>query len=263
VLVNLVDNAIKFTEQGEVLVRVSPVASLAGEMGVRISVVDGGLGIPAEKLALIFQQFTQADSSTTRKYGGTGLGLAICRQLVSLMGGTIAVESEVGRGSTFTVSLALPAAPPEDTAASPTRDTAPSRAAVAPTEPTRILLAEDNPVNQLVAKRMLALLGCEVELAESGDAVLELLGRGDFDLILMDCMMPQMDGYEATAEVRRREAGGRHIPIIAMTANAMEGDRERCLAAGMDDYVSKPVSRSALAAALGRWLPQGPSAQAS
>ncbi len=255
VLVNLVDNAIKFTEQGEVVVRVSSAAGNGGEPGLRIAVVDNGLGIPEEKRALIFQQFTQADSSTTRKHGGTGLGLAICRQLVSLMGGSIDVASEVGRGSTFTVCLALPAAPTEDSPPSPAKDSSALKAPE-PRAGSRVLLAEDNPVNQLVARRMLALLGCEVELAENGQAVLELLECGEFDLILMDCMMPRMDGYEATAEVRRRQTASQRTPIVAMTANAMEGDRERCLAAGMDDYISKPVSRDALAAALGRWVPK-------
>jgi signal transduction histidine kinase/CheY-like chemotaxis protein len=250
VLVNLVDNAIKFTEHGEVVVRVSP-SEIDG--GLRIAVVDNGLGIAESKRALIFQQFTQADSSTTRKHGGTGLGLAICRQLVSLMGGTVDVDSEVGRGSTFTVSLVLPPAPPEDVSSSPGKTTAPASAVALEGERTRILLAEDNPVNQLVARRMLALLGCDVEVAETGKAALELLDSGTYDLILMDCMMPEMDGYETTAEVRRRKAPGLHMPIIAMTANAMEGDRERCLAAGMDDYVSKPVSRGALQAVLERW----------
>jgi two-component system, sensor histidine kinase len=253
VLVNLVDNAIRFTAHGEVIVRISPAEA---DGGLRIAVVDSGLGIPDSKRALIFQQFTQADSSTTRKHGGTGLGLAICRQLVSLMGGTVDVDSEVGRGSTFTVLLVLPPAPPEDKPASPVKDTALPNAVAEGGAQIRILLAEDNPVNQLVAKRMLALLGHHVEVAETGKAVLKLLDSGAYDLILMDCMMPEMDGYEATAEVRRREAEGRHTPIIAMTANAMEGDRERCLAAGMDDYLSKPVSRDALKAALERWRPR-------
>jgi CheY-like chemotaxis protein len=162
----------------------------------------------------------------------------------------------VGRGSTFTVSLVLPPAPPEDKSSSPVRDTAPPSAVAQDGARSRVLLAEDNPVNQLVAKRMLALLGCDVDVAETGKAVLRLLDSGTYDLILMDCMMPEMDGYEATAEIRRREVAGRHIPIIAMTANAMEGDRERCLTAGMDDYVSKPISRDSLKAALDRWRPR-------
>ncbi len=252
ILINLTDNAIRFTEQGEVVLTVAQGPNDDG--GIRLSVTDTGLGIPEEKRALIFQQFTQADSSTTRKHGGTGLGLAICRQLVSLMGGSIDVQSEVGRGSTFTVLLPLPAAPAEDKQVSPAKDTPTPAVPIHIAVRSRIILAEDNPVNQLVAKRMLALMGFQVEVAESGEAVLRLLGSGPFDLILMDCMMPQMDGYEATREIRRREAGASRIPIIAMTANAMEGDRERCLAAGMDDYVSKPVSRSALSSALATWL---------
>jgi signal transduction histidine kinase/CheY-like chemotaxis protein len=252
ILINLVDNAIKFTEHGEVVLAVAEGPN--GDGGVRLAVSDTGLGIPEEKRALIFQQFTQADSSTTRKHGGTGLGLAICRQLVSLMGGTIDVQSQVGRGSTFTVLLPLPAAPAEDKPASPAKDTPTAAVPIHVAVRSRIILAEDNPVNQLVARRMLALMGFQVEVAESGEAVLRLLESGHFDLILMDCMMPQMDGYEATREIRRRETGDSRIPIIAMTANAMEGDRERCLAAGMDDYVSKPVSRNALSSALATWL---------
>ena len=153
------------------------------------------------------------------------------------------------------MSLVLPPAPPEDKSASRVTDTAPTSVVARSGARTRILQAEDNPVNQLVAKRMLALLDCDVEVAETGKAVLQLLDSGAYDLILMDCMMPEMDGYEATAEVRRRESHGRDIPIIGMTANAMEGDRERCLSAGMDDFLSKPVSRDALRVALERWRP--------
>ncbi|MEO7987230.1 MAG: ATP-binding protein [Gemmatimonadales bacterium] len=260
VLVNLVDNAIKFTERGAVVVKVTAEHQPPESMGLRLAVVDSGLGISDDKQALVFQQFMQADSSTTRKHGGTGLGLAICRQLVTLMGGTIGIESRVGRGSTFTVALALPLAPLGDSAPSPSGDTRVSNGARPLPASCRVLLAEDNKVNQLVAIRMLGLLGCHVELAETGTEVLRLMERGEFDLILMDCMMPEVDGYEATIEIRRRESGGRRTPIIAMTANAMEGDRERCLAAGMDDYVSKPVSRFALAAAVGRWTAPPPRA---
>ena len=246
VVVNLVDNAIKFTERGEVVVRVTADAREPGRLGLRLAVLDDGLGIPADKQALIFQQFTQADSSTTRKHGGTGLGLAICRQLVSLMGGTIEIESQVGRGSTFTVALALQSAPNQDTPASPGGDTA----AVESSEPgtrRRILLAEDNKVNQLVARRMLDLLGCDVEIAETGEEVVRALEIGE--------LRSHPDGLHDAAHGRIRggcrdpptpRRGPRRIPIVAMTANAMEGDRRRCLAAGMDDYVSKPVSRASL-----------------
>ena len=202
----------------------------------------------------MFQQFMQADSSTTRKHGGTGLGLAYLPAARTLMGGTIGIESRVGRGSTFTVALALPLAPLGDSVLSSSGDIRISNGAPPLPGSSRVLLAEDNKVNQLVAIRMLGLLGCQVELAETGTEVLRLMERGEFDLILMDCMMPDMDGYEAAIEIRRREWGGRRTPIVAIAAaNAMEGDRERCLAAGMDDYVSKPVSRFALAAAVGRW----------
>jgi len=256
VLLNLVANAVKFTAAGEVSVRVSghPLPQ-AGELGVRVEVSDTGIGIDPEILAQMFEPFTQADASTTRTYGGTGLGLAIVRELVELMGGTVGCESQPGLGSTFSfeVPLKLSSRAVEGGAAQ-------ERSAAPPTlawESTPcVLVVEDSPVNQVVAVRTLERCGCESEVANDGRQALEALARRSYDAVLMDCQMPGMDGYEATAELRRREAGGRRTPVIAMTAHAMKGDAERCLAAGMDDYIAKPMRRQVLAEALARWIPQ-------
>ena len=253
VLVNLLDNAIKFTEQGRVTLTLHTCPADGGMVPVRIAVRDTGAGIPEAQRSHIFQHFTQADSSTTRKHGGTGLGLAICSQLVDLMGGRLEVDSEVGHGSIFKVTLRLPTTDSE----CGVKDEAPTT----PSQPAeslgrRVLLAEDNPVNQLVARSLLARLGCEVEVASNGEQALQMLDGARFDLVLMDCMMPGLDGYETTAEIRRRERAGARLPIVAMTASAMQGDRERCLAAGMDDYLSKPVTRDVLAGVLTRWAPE-------
>jgi signal transduction histidine kinase/DNA-binding response OmpR family regulator len=384
VLINLLGNAVKFTEHGEVAVEVRLLRETAASVVVRIDVRDTGIGIPQERHAAIFESFTQADGSTTRRHGGTGLGLTICRQLVHLMGGRIGLESEAGKGSTFWVELALPKAEvdtrrsagaerlqglyvlivddnetnrvilhrtlgawgcrtveaasgaeglarleemhaagtpvrlaildmhmPEmdgqetaarmhaderfaelplillssvgaladarqmgfaEALAKPVRQATLLRAilsalgsteerpvAVAPafrtlSERLRVLLAEDNRVNRLVAINMLKRFGCDVDAAETGREAVEAVAANEYDLVLMDVQMPEMDGFEATAEIRRREAPGRRLPIIAMTAHAMTGDQERCLAAGMDDYVAKPVTREALVAKLERWI---------
>ncbi len=268
VLTNLVGNAVKFTAQGEVAVRVELVADGASGPRLRFRVSDTGVGIPRAKQATIFDAFTQADGSTTRRYGGTGLGLTISSRLVTLMGGRIWVESEPGRGSCFTFEVALgragsaalqapasgrapasvvaaPAPPSAERAERP----APPRPArhwgATASRPLRILLAEDNAVNQRVAVRLLEALGHAVAVAGHGGEALAALDRAAFDLVLMDVQMPEVDGFEATAEIRRREEGtGRRTPVVAMTAHAMKGDRERCLAAGMDDYLSKPVARA-------------------
>jgi signal transduction histidine kinase/ActR/RegA family two-component response regulator len=254
VLLNLVSNALKFTHQGGVSVRLS-----AGEIGaegavVRFAVVDTGIGITAEAQQRLFEPFSQADSSTTRRYGGTGLGLAICKRLVEAMGGTIGVESESGRGSTFwfTVPLQEAAAAPPALATRAAPETA-APAAAGPTPPLRVLVAEDNRINQVVIVRMLEKAGHRVDVAGNGGEALAALARAGYDLVLMDCQMPEMDGFEATRAIRSAEREtGAHVTIVALTANAMEGDRERCLAAGMDDYLSKPITPHALAAALAR-----------
>ena len=400
VLTNLLGNAIKFTEHGEVALRVEHGGERDGRTLVRFEVADTGIGIPPEARGQLFQAFAQADTSTTRRYGGTGLGLVICKRLVELMGGEIGFDSEVGKGSVFRFTVPLASRPgatretdgllavpgtvrilcvddnttnrliidrlgrswgldvesvgtgmealarlraagdgrhhhrvviadllmPEMDGIELTRRikgdpdlaaiavvvltslgmrddleraraagadaclTKPARASLLHselrrllgaeppigTEPSlapaasmpeaealppglRILLAEDNSVNQEIARRQLQRLGVEVDVAGDGAAAVEAVARGGYDLVLMDCQMPVMSGYDATGEIRRREAGsGRHLPVIAMTANAMAGDREDCLRAGMDDYIAKPVKIDALRAVVARWAAAAP-----
>jgi signal transduction histidine kinase/DNA-binding response OmpR family regulator len=410
VLLNLVSNAIKFTTRGHVFVNVTCERRTDQDVQVRFSVEDTGIGIPEDKLAHIFDKFTQADASTTRRYGGTGLGLAISRQLVEIMGGNLGVTSQLGVGSTFWVRLRLPLAESEPAAPGPPRELAGVRVLIvddnpvnrrvlheqvvrwglrngsvasgaealaalraaqasedpyqiaildyhmpemdgemlgraikadptlqttvlvmltsvsqrmdvqrllaagfgavaikpvrasqlmnalatawgaqmlsippeSPNAPTpaspraatlgvlsaadqpmraRVLLAEDNIVNQKVAVRMLEKLGCRVDVAADGREAVEMLAMLPYDMVFMDCEMPELDGYRASMEIRRRQGTGRRIPIIAMTAHAMAGDREKCLAAGMDDYISKPVHVVNLEEALRRWiLPASPGA---
>jgi signal transduction histidine kinase/CheY-like chemotaxis protein len=252
VIHNLVGNAIKFTMAGEVELRVR----MEDGVAIRFSVRDSGVGIPADKQKAIFEAFAQADASTTRRFGGTGLGLTISLKLAEMLGGRLWVESELGRGSCFhfTVPVVLPVAE-EDTGSG--RDTAALAAGLAGAPDLvelRILLAEDNTVNQKVALRMLEKEGHTVTVASHGREALELWRQQEFDLILMDVQMPEMDGLETTAAIRRAEAshGVRHIPIIALTAHAMSGDRERCLAAGMDGYASKPIRVEEIRKEIGR-----------
>jgi len=262
IVVNLADNAVKFTERGEVSVETVVQRAASGKVFLQLSVSDTGIGIPKDKHALIFQPFVQADGSTTRKYGGTGLGLAICQQLVRQMGGDIWVDGEPGAGSTFTVVApfalvekdprALPGAPPAGLESRETR--------------CRFLLAEDNPVNQLLVTRLLEKYGHTVVCVGSGGEALEALERDAFDAVLMNLDMPGMGGLEATRAIRQREKdrpmpSGPHVPIVATTASAMEGDRERCLAAGMDAYVSKPIRREELFAAITSTLERFPRAR--
>lgn len=404
VSINLAGNAVKFTTKGHVYLSVECEERTAGQASLCFSVADTGIGIPASKLGHIFERFTQADASTTRKYGGTGLGLSISKQLVELMGGKMGVESKAGEGSRFWFTLPLPIdlTPPDttpihmdmtgvrvlsvdnnptnllvlreqlnswglrnDSSSSaedalnrlraaqsvgdpyqiaileqqmPTMDgeelartikadaklknialvlltsigirgddirmkeagfsayltkparasqllnalitvwrtqkrgapaefvthhpAAEGRASIFPGEPAhsifcaRVLIVEDNAVNQMVAARLLEKLGCRVDVAANGREAVEMVGLLPYDAIFMDCQMPEMDGFEATQEIRRRESSSVHRPIIAMTANAMRGDRERCLEAGMDDYVSKPIRKADLTEALERHLPK-------
>jgi signal transduction histidine kinase/ligand-binding sensor domain-containing protein/CheY-like chemotaxis protein len=239
VLVNLIGNAIKFTETGHVEVRLAPVT---GTEALRFSVHDTGIGIPHDKQEQVFRAFTQADGSITRRFGGTGLGLTISSKLIHLMEGTIRLESEPGEGAMFEFVVPCPF---EVAAQAP--DAIPAADAGEPARPLRILLAEDNPVNQMVASRLLEKYSHSVLIAANGREAVAATGVETFDLILMDVQMPDMDGFQATAVIRAREAGGvRHTPIIAMTAHAMSGDRERCLAAGMDGYVPKPLQSTEL-----------------
>ncbi|HSR54272.1 MAG TPA: CHASE domain-containing protein [Acidobacteriota bacterium] len=260
VLSNLLGNAIKFTEEGYVQVEVLGTAQ-DGEALLEVRVEDSGIGVPAEKIDMLFEKFTQADPSTTRKYGGTGLGLAISKQLVEMMGGSLSAKSQPGKGSCFFFRLSLPL---DAQGLAPDRPSAPEADIRRLARPSngyspagsrslrRILVAEDNLVNQKVALRLLERLGCEAEVASNGRKAVSMFQRSDYDLVFMDCQMPEMDGYEATAEIRRLQ-GEEEVPIIAMTAHAMQGSREKCLQAGMDDYIAKPVSKEALQTILDRW----------
>jgi CheY-like chemotaxis protein len=219
---------------------------------VRVEVTDTGIGIGAEALARLFQPFIQADSSTARRYGGTGLGLTISARLIEAMGGTIGATSEPGTGSTFWFELTLPVteAGEQPGAFVDHRGigVVPGPDGVVPT----ILIAEDNPVNQIIAARMLEKLGYLIEIVGDGQAALDAIEQTSYAAVLMDCQMPGLDGYEATKELRRRERGSARLPVIAMTAHSMAGDREKCLAAGMDDYISKPMRVGVLAETLER-----------
>jgi signal transduction histidine kinase/ActR/RegA family two-component response regulator len=260
VISNLVSNAIKFTESGKITLRVAEetISSShnpppAQRCRLRFSVIDTGIGLTPEMVAKLFQPFTQADGSTTRKFGGTGLGLAIVKKLAEGFNGSVGVESEPGRGSTFWFSAEFQlqaGSPPvsrETDLPQQIRKPAPVQ-----TGSLRILLAEDNVVNQKVATHLLERLGYSVTLALNGREVLARLAESTYDVVLMDCHMPEMDGFEATRKIRQREhtQGAANVRIIALTADAMEGDREKCLAAGMDDYLSKPMRVEELKAVL-------------
>jgi len=225
IMLNLAGNAVKFTARGHVLVRVRNIRSELGGELLRFEVEDTGPGVAEDQRDLLFQSFTQADASTTRRFGGTGLGLAICRQLVELMGGRIGVDSEPGRGSTFWFELSLQT-PQHEEPPAPLDSEPDSMAADLVNLHYRVLLAEDNLVNQKVAAAILRKYGCRMDVAANGREAVEMWERLPYDLIFMDCQMPDMDGYEATAEIRRREAGQRHTPIVPMTAKAIPGDRD-------------------------------------
>jgi CheY-like chemotaxis protein len=252
VLVNLCGNAVKFTERGSVTVGMSAMVSAMGGVMMRLEVRDTGVGIRADQVHTLFKPFSQVDASTTRRYGGTGLGLSIVRRLAELMGGEAGVESREGVGSTFwfTARFDLPG---EHAAAA----AVPSAPAHAP-EPVvrtrssgkRILLAEDNVVNEKVATRILQKLGYVVDAVVNGREAVDAWAKGGYDLVLMDCQMPVLDGYEATREIRAKERSGQRIPIVALTANAMKKDEIECRQAGMDDHLSKPIDRGALARCL-------------
>ena len=274
VLVNLVANGIKFTEQGGITVRVRCLSRSGQGARVRFEVEDSGMGIALEDQDRLFQPFAQVDAGVTRKHGGTGLGLAISRRIIELMGGKIGVESAPGSGSVFWFEIEA------DTARTPAVARNPASAPQAPrppdtdfirrtqgeaggAKPLRILVAEDHDTNRRLALLMLEKLGHRADVAGNGREAVEAWERSGYDVILMDCQMPEMDGFEAAREIRRRLAlrpGGewKRVRIVALTANALSGDRERCLAAGMDDYLSKPIRLEALAAALGKPVPSKP-----
>ncbi len=250
VILNLVGNAIKFTQKGYVNLRVTAY-SAEGRPTVRFEVEDSGIGIPEAHQEHIFNKFTQADNSTTRKFGGTGLGLAISRQLVQMMGGEIGVKSEPGKGSLFWFTMPVTEAelPEMKSTALPTE--------MLRVEDACVLMVEDHPINQMLLGKLLVKLGItHVEKAENGNEALKAMQKQRFNLVLMDCQMPELDGYETTRIIREREEAEKlpHMPIIAMTANAMVGDREKCLKTGMDDYLSKPIDLPGLRRTLSRWL---------
>ena len=266
IVLNLLNNGVKFTEKGSVRLEIRRLAESAEDVQLRFSVTDTGIGLSEEDQKKLFQSFTQADTSTTRKFGGSGLGLAICRKLVEMMGGSIQVVSSVGKGSTFSLTLKLG----KPNAASRSNAEVPAHANGSAAGPdhsgdetmahangfsdVRILLAEDNLINQIVAVKQLEKLGYKVEIAKNGRDAVEAHRKQNYQLIFMDCQMPEMDGYEATKKIRQMESEQNleHVRIIAMTANAMEGDAELCLATGMDDYLSKPVDREKLTLVLER-----------
>jgi PAS domain S-box-containing protein len=250
ILTNLVDNALKFTHAGAVHIKVAhaPEKDSDSTCWIRLTVEDTGIGISAETQSRLFRSFSQADGSTTRKYGGTGLGLAICKQLTEMMGGHISVDSITGQGSSFHCTLPLIRVKSVAT----TTQVSSSHPDHAKFTGKRILVAEDNIVNQKVIQHLLRHLGAQVDIAANGIEAATLAQTGAYDLTLMDCQMPVMDGYQATIQIRKTtpDAG----PIIAMTANAMRGAREQCLAAGMNDYLAKPVQEEELSNMLVRWL---------
>jgi signal transduction histidine kinase/ActR/RegA family two-component response regulator len=244
ILLNLLSNAVKFTAEGEIIAHAELRSTSSGGFELYFSVADSGIGIAEEQRSRLFQPFSQADASIARMFGGTGLGLAISKRLAGLMGGTIGVESRLGAGSRFwfTIRVAAPAVPPPQ----PKSQTA----AAPPAKGLRLLLVEDNPINRKVALLMLQKLGYQVDVANDGAEALQAAASTRYDLILMDCVMPVVDGFEATRRLRAAGGHSAEVPILAMTANAFADDRKACLAAGMNDFLSKPVRQSELAAKL-------------
>ncbi len=264
VLTNLSANAIKFTQHGEVTLEAALENQSDRTATIRFTITDTGIGIRPDQMAGLFSPFVQADASTTRKYGGTGLGLAICKQLVEMMGGSIGVSSREGVGSTFWFTSLFElagSARPLSSSRAAHKSSPPQVGAVGPVRPARILVVEDNPTNRYVILAQLKKLGYRADAVVHGGEAVEAVRIGRYDLVLMDCEMPVLDGFEATRQIRRRNPD---IRIVALTADAMSGDRERCISAGMNDYLSKPVNLEALAEQLAKWIhasgdsPSGP-----
>jgi len=249
VLVNLLHNAVKFTERGRIVVDVTVLAETEAGVRLRFEVRDTGIGIAEDQFDSVFDAFTQVDATSTRRHGGTGLGLAIVKELAELMGGRVGVDSRIDHGSTFWLELSLRRSEDAAPASAPvvTGDAVPA---------AHVLLAEDDAVNQMVLAAMLEQLGCRVDIVEDGEAACGAAARTHYDIVFMDCHMPVMDGFDAARRIRDEEArrDGAHTPIVALTALALPGDRERCLSAGMDDYMTKPVGSAQLAAAVQRWV---------
>ena len=280
ILINLGGNAVKFTSNGEIIIHVSLERDAERDAAIRFSVSDTGIGIPADHWKHLFTPFTQLDSSITRKFGGTGLGLAISKQLAELMGGNIGVDSVEGKGSTFWFTAVFEKHPtmPKPSLEMPLEVNDMNEAKTGPiarlgersaksavfdfdmTKPAagrfRILLAEDNPTNQKVAQAILRKMGCQADVVANGQEAVNALRAIPYDLVLMDCQMPEMDGFEATRHIRSENSRVLNpaIPIIALTAYTMQGDRERCLQSGMDDFIAKPVQPRELAEKISRWL---------
>jgi len=259
ILTNLLGNAIKFTAKGSVTLHIKKKCENETSATLRFLIRDTGIGIAADKLGMIFDPFTQADGSTTRSYGGTGLGLTISRQLAELMGGSIDVESVEGKGSTFWFDVMLEKQ--ERMAGVPQGCLDPGIRARSPRQMptvnnTRLLLVEDEPTNQMVIKSSLTKFGYHVDVANNGSEAINSLENNDYALVLMDCMMPVLNGYEATAVIRNKSSAVRNhaIPVIALTAKAFKEDRDICQAAGMNDFLSKPVYVTDLLAMLDKWV---------
>jgi signal transduction histidine kinase/ActR/RegA family two-component response regulator len=258
ILVNLIGNAIKFTARGSVSVHVRAASTSAadGKTVVHFSVTDTGIGITDEQKNRLFQAFSQADSSTTRQFGGTGLGLVICKRLAALMGGEVGVTAQPGVGSTFWFTSTLEplaAARVEAQPGQPAHCTDPAQASINRAK-FRVLIADDNEINQLLVHEILAMAGYRSDVVDNGVQAVEAALTGNYDLILMDCQMPDLDGFQATEKIRQTKRIGTRLPIIALTANAVQGDRERCLSAGMDDYLSKPIDAAELIRVADRYL---------
>jgi CheY-like chemotaxis protein/anti-sigma regulatory factor (Ser/Thr protein kinase) len=249
VLFNLAGNAVKFTASGRIDIRVESVACGATEATVRFIVRDTGIGMSKATREKLFQAFSQGDSSMTRRYGGSGLGLAISQRLVSRMGGEIEAKSEIGEGSVFSFVVTFPVG------VEPLASTSVPSEALSLSG--RLLVVEDDRVNQRVIELLLKNLGLSAEIVADGASAVDAAAGGSWDAVLMDCQMSGMDGFEATRRIREN-LRGRRLPIIALTANAMEGDREKCIAAGMDDFIAKPVRRADLRACLEKWIGKVP-----
>lgn len=249
VLINLVGNALKFTEKGEVNVSVKLVGVLGNQCRVRFSVQDTGIGISETAQARLFEAFTQADGSTTRQFGGTGLGLSISKKIIELMHGKLQLASTLGEGSRFFFDIMLTKT--DSPISIPNHETVNTPVSV---EGKKLLLVEDNKINQLVAGKLLEKFGYAYDIAENGIEAVDKASSNHYDAILMDCQMPVLDGFEATKRIRHSEqAKSAHTPIIGLTANALEGDREKCLACGMDDFTTKPIKLEELASKLSYW----------